>query len=80
MDNDELQDIVKARELFRKYRRTPDHKLRISYFDQGMELLAPYIEDNSDKGPLARNIQKAQTRELLNELPLSHKPPAKPEA
>jgi hypothetical protein len=69
MKIDEFPDVVKARELFSKYSRTTDHKLRISYFDEALDLLSLYIRDDSDEGRLARNIQNAHTRELLKELP-----------
>ena len=69
MSNQGSIDIKEARGLLSKFERTPDHKIRIGYFEEAMELLGQYADDDSDQGRFARNVQKAYIRKLLVELP-----------
>lgn len=69
MSNHGTSEITRARELLNRFEHILEHKPRISCFNEAIELLKPYIEDDSDDGRLARNVQKAYIRRLLNELP-----------
>lgn len=71
MKNQELPDITEARELLAKFEQTQDHGKRLRYFEDAIELLDQYAEDDpdSDEGCLARNIRKTYTRKLIEELP-----------
>jgi hypothetical protein len=71
MNNQESPDISKARELLRKFEHTQDHKTRVGHFEDALELLAQYAEDDSDKEErrIAQNLLKTYARRFLEELP-----------
>jgi hypothetical protein len=71
MKNQELPDITEARELLSKFEQTQDHRERLRHFEDGIELLDQFAEDDqdSDEGKLALNIRKTYTRKLIEELP-----------
>jgi hypothetical protein len=73
MNNHESPEITKARDLLSKSEKGQDHKIRISYIEQAIEILEQYTEDdsNSPEGRLlAQTILRTHSRKLLSDLPL----------
>ena len=71
MKNKESPDIIEARELLSKFEQTQNHRERLRHFEDGIELLDQFAEDDpdSDEGKLALNIRRTYTRKLIEELP-----------
>jgi hypothetical protein len=71
MTHQESPDITNARKLLIMFAGSQDHEKRTGYFEEAIELLAQYSEDDSDphERRVAHNIQRAYTKTLLEQLP-----------
>lgn len=71
MKHEQPADISKARKLLQKYKQELNHKMRVRYFTDALDLLDPYINDepDSEAGRLSKNIRHAYIKELLESLP-----------
>ena len=71
MKDEQPADVSKARELLRKYEQAPNHKERIHYFKNALDLLEPYRSDEPDShvGHVAKNIRRTYIKKLLESLP-----------
>lgn len=71
MDNKESPDIIEARDLLINFEKNKDHEKRLRYFEEAIEILEHFFEDNQNsfESLIARNIINTHTRRLIEELP-----------
>ena len=64
-------DLLEALELLESFERSKDHSERTRYFTDAVEILNGHLQDSPDSPhrAVAKNLKRAYTRRLLEELP-----------